>query len=93
MSLLQQAKAKAKTMKIEGTLQLATGNKKKLALILPSGRKVQFGQKGSNTYLEGASQQKRDAYKARHSKIILKDGTKAINKKNSPAYLADRILW
>jgi len=80
-------------MKIEGTLQLATNEKKKLALILPNGRKVQFGQKGSVTYLEGASAQKRAAYKARHSKIILKDGSKAINKKNSPAYLANKILW
>ena len=93
MPLLADARKKAKEMKIEGTLQLATGGKKKLVLKLPSGSKVQFGQKGSVTYLEGASAEKRAAYKARHGAIKLASGQKAINKKNSPAYLADRILW
>lgn len=30
-------------------------------------KKIQFGSKGSNTYLDGASEEKRDAYIARHS--------------------------
>lgn len=29
-------------------------------------KKIQFGQKGSNTYLEGATEEKKNAYIARH---------------------------
>ena len=54
---------------------------------------VHFGDKHSQTYLEGASKQKRDAYRARHSKILLKDGTRAIDSKYSPAWFSYHLLW
>ena len=93
MTLLSDAQKKAKSLKIEGKLQLSTKKEKKLDLILPSGKKVSFGQRGSKTFLEGASAQKRAAYHSRHDKIILKDGSKATGRKYSPAFLSSKILW
>lgn len=93
MPLLADARKKAKEMKIEGTLQLATDGKKKLVLIRPSGPKVSFGDANSKTFLQGATLQKKAAYLARHNKIKLKDGRKAVSVKYSPAWLSKKILW
>lgn len=93
MPLLADARKKAKALKIVGTLQLATNEKKKLVLIRPNGPSVNFGLKGSKTFLEGASEQKKSAYLARHNKILLKDGRRAVDVKYSPAWLSKRILW
>jgi hypothetical protein len=79
--------------RINGTLRCSTRAGKKLMLVLPSGRTVHFGLCGSHTFLEGASPQKRAAYRARHSRIILKSGRRAIDVKYSPAYLSYHLLW
>jgi hypothetical protein len=65
---------------------------KKYNAILTSGKKISFGQLGSNTYAEGASQEKRKAYIARHEgnpkeKELIKNLT------ISPALLSRYILW
>lgn len=53
----------------------------------PKDRKtIQFGSKGSQTFTEGASEQKRDAYIARHS--VREDFNKI-----GPASLSRFILW
>lgn len=93
MTLLSDAQRKAKSLNIKGKLQLSTTKEKKLDLILPSGKKVSFGLKGSKTFLETGDTQKRNAYLARHDKIVLKDGRKATSVKYSPAYLSKKILW
>jgi hypothetical protein len=36
---------------------------------------------------------RRKNYRSRHGGILLKDGSKAINDPNSPAYHSYRILW
>lgn len=54
---------------------------------------VDFGASGSQTYLEGASDEKKLAYQKRHSQIYLKDGRRAIDVKYSPAWLSMRLLW
>jgi DNA polymerase elongation subunit (family B) len=78
---------------ISGTIRCSTKTDKKLMLIRDNGKIVHFGLCGSQTFLEGASHAKRTAYRARHSRIILKDGTRAIDKKYSPAYLSYHLLW
>jgi hypothetical protein len=79
--------------KIPGTVKCSTRAGKKLMLVLPNGRAVHFGYCGSHTYAEGASSQKRDAYRKRHSAIILKTGKRAIDVRLSPAYLSYHLLW
>jgi hypothetical protein len=54
---------------------------------------VHFGSKNSLSFLEGATKEKRDSYNKRHSKIMLKDGTHAIDRKFSSAWWAYWLLW
>jgi hypothetical protein len=51
---------------------------KKLRLTLVDGHSVDFGARGSRTYLEQPNESKRKAYIARHSQIRLKDGSRAV---------------
>ena len=66
---------------------------KKLRLTLMDGRTIDFGAAGSLTYLEGASEAKKNSYIARHSQIRLKNGTRAIDARYSPAWLSFHVLW
>jgi hypothetical protein len=66
---------------------------KKLRLTLMNGETVDFGARGSQTYLEQPNESKRKAYQSRHSKIKLKDGTKAVDVRLSPAWLSWHVLW
>lgn len=54
---------------------------------------IHFGDINSITWIESRDEKKRAAYIARHSKIILKDGTRAIDKKYSPAWFSMKLLW
>ena len=92
MILLKKANKKLKQLNLKGEIFLSDKPSKKL-MFVRDGKKIHFGAKGSHTYLEGATEQKRRAYRARHSKILLKDGTLAYKKKYSPAYLSWHILW
>jgi hypothetical protein len=74
-------------------IQLSTRPEKKLMLITPEGKVVHFGAKNSISYLEKRDDKKRENYIKRHSKIYLKDGTRAIDKEYSPAQLSMLILW
>lgn len=90
---LNKVKAKAKKLKIEGEIYLSDRKNKKLKILTPSNKWVHFGAKNSTTFIEGASEKKRNSYRARHSKIILKDGRRAIDVKYSPAFLSWNLLW
>jgi hypothetical protein len=92
MSLLEQCRKKMKQLKIDGVLKYSSRHDKKLMLVLPH-KTIHFGLQGSHTFAEGASVQKRSAYRARHSQIILKNGGRAIDAKYSPAYLSYNLLW
>ena len=62
-------------------------------MIIINGKTIHFGAKNSISYLEKRDDKKRENYIKRHSKIFLKDGTRAIDKQYSPAWLSIRILW
>lgn len=65
---------------------------KKYRAVLSDGRHIHFGLKGSITYTDGASTQKRNAYLARH----LGNKTEQQLIENlilSPALLSAYILW
>jgi hypothetical protein len=73
--------------------QKSTRPDKKFMTKDPQGNTVHFGQAGSQTFLDHKDPKKRDAYQARHSAIKLKDGTRAIDKPYSPAWLSFNVLW
>lgn len=95
--LLNKAKqiAKSKNIVNWNTLELAKAKDKRFSIISPSGKKINFGLwefKGKGTFLDHNDNKIRDAWRARHSKI-LKDGKKAYEDKESPEYFNWNILW
>jgi hypothetical protein len=65
---------------------------KKFKAVISDGREIHFGLKGSHTYVDGASQQTRNAYLKRH----LANKTENNLIKNlimSPSLLSAYILW
>jgi len=76
----------------------------KYKVILPNGKTIQFGDKRYQhykdqtplklySYLDHNDLERRRRYRARHSKIILKDGTPAYKKKYTPAWFSYYYLW
>ena len=61
--------------------------------VVYNGKRIHFGQPGAFTYSDGATVEKRRAFRARHSKIKLKDQTLAYLNKNQPAYWSYHVLW
>ena len=54
---------------------------------------IHFGSPTAKTFLEHKDEKKRDAWYARHSKILNKDGQAVINLKSSASFWSARILW
>ena len=52
-------------------------------------KKVHFGQPDATTYVDGASEQKKDAYQARHSKSPGEN----VNKPDTAGALSWHLLW
>ena len=59
----------------------------------PDGKTVYFGSKGYEDYTEHKDPVRREAYRKRHEGIKLKDGSRAVDKVYSPAWLSYNILW
>ena len=60
-------------MRLETVSETSAGDKKKLVATFSDDgkiRKVKFGVKGSHSYIDGASKDVRDAYRARHARDI-----------------------
>lgn len=91
--LLSRVKRRLADLNIKyDSVSLSDKKDKKIKIII-NGKTIHFGDKNSLTYLEQPDKKKRDAYIARHSKIMLKDGTRAIDKLYSPAWFSLKILW
>jgi hypothetical protein len=95
--LLNKAKAIAKSKNIDNwiTLNISNAKNKRFSIKSPSGKLINFGLwefKGKGTFLDHNDTKIRDAWRARHSKI-LKDGKKAYMDKESPEYYSWNILW
>lgn len=93
---LQQAKERARAVGLPGaqiaTLSVSKKEGKRFSISTPSGRRVDFGSASGETFLDHKNEQKRKAWRARHSKIMRGDGL-AHRDPESPAYYAWRILW
>jgi hypothetical protein len=91
--LLRKVKDRLKELNIPyESVMLSPRPDKKIRIVI-NNKIIDFGAKNSITYIEGATEEKRKSYIARHSKILLKDGSRAIDKKYSPAYLSFYVLW
>ena len=78
-------------MKIE-SLEKSTRVNKKYVVKMSDGKEYHFGLKGSVTYIDGASKEKRDAFLARHMNNPLEK--KLIeNLVPSPALFSVYLLW
>lgn len=67
--------------------------KNKRFYVIYNGKRINFGDPNAFTYADGATKQKRDSYRARHRKILLKNGQPAYLNKSQPAFWAYNILW
>ena len=61
--------------------------------VIYGGRRINFGLKGGSTFIDHRDEKKRKAWRARHSKIKLKDGSLAYRNKKQPAYWSYHLLW
>jgi len=61
--------------------------------VLYKGKWVSFGHPSYEDYTQHRDKKRRDRYRARHSKIKLKDGRLAYKVKGSPSYFSYWILW
>lgn len=74
------------------SLEKSTRENKKYKAVMDTGKEYHFGLKGSVTYIDGASKEKRDAFLARHMNNPLEK--KLIeNLVPSPALLSVYLLW
>lgn len=93
MPLLYEVRKKLRALNVPYvSLSLSEKPNKKIRVIIDN-KVIHFGDKRSQTFLEGASESKRKAYKARHERVLLKDGRRAIDVKYTPAWLSYHILW
>ena len=95
--LLNKARKIAKDKNIINwqTLEISEAKNKRFSIMSPSGKKINFGlwPFKQGTFLDHQDTKIRDAWRARHSKILLKDKTLAYKNKESPEYYSWSILW
>jgi len=73
-------------------LQKST-RKNKRFMVEYQGRLIHFGSATGSTFGDHGDEKKRKAWRARHSKIKLKDGRLAHQVKGTPSYFAWHLLW
>lgn len=91
---LKEARAVARKKGIKEEINISNAKNKRFSVIV-DGKTINFGLypfSGKGTYLDHKDEKIREAWKARHSKI-LKDGKPAYLNKNSPEYYSYNILW
>ena len=67
--------------------------KNKRFYVIYNGRRINFGLKNGSTFIDHKDIKKRDAWRARHSKIMLKNGTPAYKNKHQSSYWSWSLLW
>lgn len=92
MSKLEKVRSKARKLGVKGKIEKSQRKDKKFDLVI-NNKRVSFGSRGMEDYLDHGDDKRRASFRARMSGIKLKDGTRAINKRNSPAYLSYNLLW
>jgi hypothetical protein len=91
--ILQKVKKRLIELKVPYEYVRLSERPNKKIVIRIKGKTIHFGQKQSQTYIEGASEQKRNAYRARSSKITNKKGEYTYLIPFTNNYLSYHILW
>ena len=85
---------KEKALKMTGVTDFGKSNTKgKRFYAIYNGRRINFGSKTNNTFIDHKDTKKRDAWRARHSKIKLKNGQLAYLVKSQPEHYSFNLLW
>ena len=93
MTFLNKVEEKMRQLRIPfESIELSNRPDKRIKVVI-DGNTIHFGSKHGFTFLDGASEETRNHYRARHSKLMLRDGRRAIDVKYSPAYLSWHVLW
>jgi hypothetical protein len=85
----------AKDKGIDGEITESKAKGKRFAIKV-DGKTINFGvwpYSGKGTFIDHKDEKLREAWQARHSKILLKDGSPAYKSKTSPDYYAWNLLW
>jgi hypothetical protein len=96
LSEARQVALKKRIISSPEQLQISTAKNKRFVIINKDGKRVNFGlwpYSGQGSYIDHSNSMLRDAYRSRHSSIVLKDGKQAYLKVGTPAYYAWNILW
>jgi|TARA_R100000149_G_C5873991_1_gene137716 hypothetical protein len=80
---LREAKRKAK--RIGHNVEYSKKKDKKLDVFKGDKKVASIGARGMNDFIQTGDKEARKRYKARHERYR--------NKKNTPSYFADKILW
>ena len=86
----------AKELNIPGKLEVSNKVNKRFMITLDNGDVIHFGQwlyKGRGTYIDHKDDKLKSAWKARHSRVMLKDGEPAYLNIYSPNYYNWNLLW
>lgn len=67
--------------------------KDKKYYVIFNNKKINFGSKTGQSYIDHQDDKKRDAWYARHSKILNKNGEQVIKLKSSASFWSSKILW
>ena len=84
---------KNKALSLGATEFGQSDRKNKRFYVVYDNKKINFGSPTAKTFLEHHDEKKRDAWRARHSKILNKDGHEVYKLKTSPSYWSWHILW
>ena len=77
-----------------GATELGKSNMKgKRFYVRYQGKKIHFGAEGGSTFIDHKDEKKRQAWRARHSKIRDKQGRLVYKLKTSPSYWSWSLLW
>jgi hypothetical protein len=88
--------SRKKTKIVQGTkvtYWVSTRSDKKWMTITPSGKTVHWGHPTMKDYTQHHDKKRRSNYRKRHAGVLRKDGSRAIDKKWSPAWLSYYVTW
>ena len=86
-------KLKQKILSLGATEAGISNAKGKRFYVVYKGKRINFGAKGGQTFLDHKDEKKRKAWRARHSKIRDKQGRLVHKLKTSASYWSWHILW
>ena len=85
----------AKQKSIDGEITESKAKGKRFAIKV-DGKTINFGSwpfKKDGAFIDHGDKKLKDAWMARHEKILLKSGEPAYKDKSSPSYYSYRLLW